>query len=59
MIEQPLQYLFNNIRIQRIDSGHPTGKTPDREEILTLLAVFPRHCENIYNITTWLKENKP
>lgn len=59
MIEQPLQSLFNNIRMQRNDSGHPTGKTPDREEILTLLAVFPRHCENIYNITKWLRDNKP
>jgi hypothetical protein len=59
VIEQPLQYLFNIIRMQRNDSGHPTGKTPDREEIHALVELFPRHCENVYNITTWLKDSKP
>lgn len=58
MVERQLAGLYILIRLQRNESGHPTGHPVEREEMHSYLALFPMYCEYIYKLIAWLKANR-
>lgn len=52
-----LQGLFHIIRLQRNESGHPTGTKPIKEDMRGYLTIFPMYCEYVYKLTKWLRDN--
>lgn len=51
--------IFEMIRSERNDSGHPTGKTPSREVAFANISVFPGYLKRIYELITWLQSKSP
>lgn len=49
--------IFELIRNQRNDSGHPTGKNVSRDDIFINLRLFIVYCKSVYDLVSWLKEN--
>jgi hypothetical protein len=50
--------LFDSIRIQRNDAGHPTVGRIDRPTLYLLLMSFPHVCKRAYDLIGWLKVNQ-
>lgn len=56
-ISSELDGIFNLIRYQRNDTGHPTGKVVTRDEMFMALRLFIMYCSKVYAIVSWL-DNK-
>jgi len=56
-MESNLKGIFQLIRMQRNDSGHPTGKTVSKEQMFVYLQMFPSYCETVYRILNYLKNS--
>lgn len=56
-IDSELQGIFNLIRYQRNDTGHPTGKLVTRDEMFMSLRLFRTFCNKLYQLVHWLREN--
>jgi hypothetical protein len=52
-----LTALFDFIRNQRNDAGHPTGKQVERERAYANLQVFPVYLRKVYALMGWLAAN--
>jgi hypothetical protein len=50
-----LNAVFEMIRTQRNDAGHPTGKEVSREQVYASLVVFPTYLKKVYDLIDWLK----
>jgi hypothetical protein len=50
--------VFQMIRYNRNDAGHPTGKSVDKEILFANLQVFIPYCKFIYTLTKYFKEEK-
>lgn len=46
--------ILSIIRTFRNQSGHPTGKIPDREQVYVLLQLFIPYCKKMYQLMTHL-----
>ena len=55
-----LSGIFNLIRVQRNDIGHPQNnlKTPSRDEVYVYLRLFPQYCLTVKKIRKYLSNNK-
>ena len=42
--------IFTIIRKTRNDSGHPTGKSIYRDELISMIYVFINHCKKVYEL---------
>lgn len=51
--------VFEMIRAERNDAGHPTGKTPSRELAFANISVFPGYVKRIYDLIAWLQSKGP
>jgi hypothetical protein len=56
-LDVELNAIFDFIRNQRNDAGHPTGKTIERERAYANLVVFPVYLRKVYALIEWLKAN--
>lgn len=52
-----LTALFEFIRTQRNDAGHPTGKPIERERAYANLVVFPVYLKKVYELIAWVGKN--
>lgn len=50
--------VFQMIRYNRNDAGHPTGKSIDKEALFASLQVFIPYCKFIYNMIEYFEDNK-
>jgi hypothetical protein len=50
--------LFQVIRYQRNDAGHPTGAVIDREQLYATLTAFPSQLDTIYKLIRHFQKNK-
>lgn len=57
-VESELNGIFNLIRYQRNDTGHPTGRTVSRDEVFVSLRLFIMYCAKVYQIVDWLSNNQ-
>jgi len=57
-IESHVNGIFELIRNQRNDSGHPTGKDVSRDDMLINLRLFIIFCSDLYKLVNWLKKNQ-
>jgi len=57
-LEYNLTGIFNLIRLQRNEAGHPTGIKRDRDEMFANLTLFTMYCKTIYDLIAWLKIGK-
>jgi hypothetical protein len=57
-METNLRGIFHFIRLQRNDTGHPTGKLVGRDQMFINLNIFPSYCETVYAIVKKLKKTK-
>jgi hypothetical protein len=56
-LDVQLNAIFDFIRQQRNDAGHPTGKLVEREVAYANLAVFPTYLRKVYALIDWMKAN--
>lgn len=56
-LESEIGGIFNLIRYQRNDAGHPTGKQTTRDEVFVSLRLFRIYCSKLYKLVTWLANN--
>jgi len=54
VIDYNLNGIFNLIRLQRNESGHPTGVRPDRDQMFANLTIFIMYCKTLYRLIRWL-----
>lgn len=52
-----LNGVFEMIRQNRNDAGHPTGKQVDKDTLFANLQVFIPYCTHIYDLKTYLETN--
>jgi hypothetical protein len=57
-LEYNLTGIFNLIRLQSNEAGHPTGIKRDRDEMFANLTLFIMYCKTIYGLIDWLKKAK-
>jgi hypothetical protein len=57
-LDVTLNAVFEMIRTQRNDAGHPTGKEVVREQAYASLVVFPVYVKKVYDLIDWLKTCK-
>jgi len=58
-IEKNLDGIGTFIRLQRNDSGHPTGTRKTRDEMFVNLRLFIPYCKQVYDLIIWLdKQHK-
>jgi hypothetical protein len=50
--------LFQVIRNQRNDAGHPTGEKIEREQLYATITAFPAQLEMMYRLIRYFQENK-
>ncbi len=50
--------VFEWIRTNRNDAGHPTGQKIDKDTLFSHLQVFIRYCKYIYQLKSYLDKNK-
>lgn len=50
-----LNAVFEMIRSQRNDAGHPTGKDVHREQTYASLVILPTYLKKVYKLIDWLK----
>jgi hypothetical protein len=55
-IETNLDGIGNFMRLQRNDSGHPTGTKKSRDEMFVNLRLFVPYCKQIYDLLDWLQQ---
>ena len=55
VIEYNLNGIFNLIRLQRNESGHPTGTRPDKDQMFANLTIFIMYCKTLYELLKWLE----
>lgn len=55
-LDVELNALFDFIRNQRNDAGHPTGRVIERERAYANLVVFPVYARKVYAIIAWLRQ---
>jgi hypothetical protein len=53
-LERTLDGVFDTIREQRNDAGHPTGFIPDRAVVYATITVFPTYLAKIHEVIHWL-----
>jgi hypothetical protein len=58
-LEVELNAIFDIIRNQRNEAGHPTGKGIERERAYANLVVVPVYFKKVYSIIEWLESNAP
>jgi hypothetical protein len=58
-LDVELNAIFDIIRNQRNDAGHPTGKVVERERAYANLVVVPTYFKKVYSIIEWLASNSP
>jgi hypothetical protein len=51
--------VFEMIRAERNDAGHPTGQIPSRELAFANISVFPGYLKRIYDLMAWLQCKSP
>jgi hypothetical protein len=56
-LDVELNALFDFIRNQRNDAGHPTGKMIERERAYANVLVFPTYVKKVYSLIDWLAAN--
>jgi hypothetical protein len=56
-LDVELNAIFDFIRNQRNDAGHPTGKPIERERAYANLVVFPTYAKKVYALIHWLAAN--
>jgi hypothetical protein len=56
-LDVELNAIFDFIRQQRNDAGHPTGKIVERERAYANLVVFPTYLRKVYALIDWLAAN--
>ena len=56
-LDVEMSALFDFIRNQRNDAGHPTGKSIERERAYANLVVFPTYLKKVYSLIEWLAAN--
>ena len=44
------------MRLQRNDSGHPTGTKKSRDEMFVNLRLFVSYCKQICDLLDWLQQ---
>lgn len=49
-----LNAVFEMIRSQRNDAGHPTGREVSREQTYASLVIFPAYIKKVYDLIHWL-----
>jgi hypothetical protein len=54
-VETVLLGVFEMIRMNRNDAGHPTGRNMDKEVIYAHLQVFVTYCKKIYQLIDAIK----
>ena len=55
-IETNLDGIGTFMRLQRNDSGHPTGIKKSRDEMFVNLRLFVPYCKQIYDLVDWLEQ---
>ena len=50
--------IYEMIRNNRNDAGHPKGININREELYANIIVFRNYLKKIYNTINWLERNK-
>lgn len=50
--------IFNLIRNQRNDAGHPTGEPLDRENVYASIVAFPNQLKHMFGLIDWLVKNQ-
>lgn len=56
-LDVELNAVFDIIRNQRNDAGHPTGKEIERERAYANLVAVPIYFKKVYSIIEWLESN--
>ena len=56
-LDVQLNLIFDFIRNQRNDAGHPTGTIVEREVAYANLVVFPVYLRKVYALLGWVKQN--
>jgi len=51
--------VFEMIRTERNDAGHPTGKIPSRDVLFANISVFPGYLKRVYDLIDWLQSKGP
>ena len=54
-IEYNLTGIFNLIRLQRNESGHPTGMRPDKDQMFANLTMFIMYCKTLYELNQMVR----
>jgi RNAse (barnase) inhibitor barstar len=57
-ISSELDGIFNLIRYQRNDTGHPTGSIITRDQMFVSLRLFIIYCSKVYAIVNWLNSKQ-
>jgi len=57
-LEVMMDGCFTLIRNYRNETGHPTGRTVQRDECFANLQLFKVYCKRVYDLIGWLRENK-
>jgi hypothetical protein len=58
IIPVQLDGIYQLIRQNRNDAGHPTGRVIGREEANALLQLFPTYVRTVYTLIGWLSQNR-
>ena len=53
-----LDAIFNFIRLNRNEAGHPTGATVSKKTVCANLQVFSDYAERVYALISWLRDNQ-
>jgi hypothetical protein len=56
-IKSHIEGIFELIRNQRNDSGHPTGKDVSKDDLFINLRLFIPFCHDVYKLIEWLDAN--
>ena len=56
-IKSHVEGIFELVRNQRNDSGHPTGKDVSKDDLFINLRLFITFCQDIYKLIEWLDAN--
>lgn len=56
-IKSHIEGIFELIRNQRNDSGHPTGKDVSKDDLFINLRLFITFCNDVYKLIDWLNAN--
>ena len=57
-LEHNLNGIFNFIRLQRNESGHPTGQRLGKDQMLSNLTLFAMYCKTVYDLIRSLDKSR-